>query len=311
MSKKSARTERLSQWYEGLRYFHLYRTKDLPYRERLALSAVLSTKGAASAQRVSTLTGCDLRTVKTYLQSLVSSGLLSKSSNGYSAIEPPDPAAVFYLRKIEGKPEHWRDQLAYDRIYVLAEESSLTPAENMLLWVFVSCSRDGFAVEGESINGLVALTGISRRTVQRAMDKLQSLGFFETVSRGFFLIHPPDDKRRALFAPVERKASKVKEELAAHRLKCLNMILPDYSEEGRRSILDRYIEDFECEEHEISAIKVMDRFDIGIDDIYYIISVGRKFANRNKFIRLFNRAMESPNPVPLMKKMFRDYFKGS
>src|SRR5262249_54749409 len=115
---------------------------------------------------------------------------------------------------------------AYDRYYVLADKTELTIGCNLTLWTLVGKSEDGLVVDGQSKNGLAALTGLSDRTVERSLARLEWLGFLAPPGAGRWGVFPPDSRRLACFRekPPAKATDDIEAIKARHRAAVTDMV---------------------------------------------------------------------------------------
>ena len=167
------------EWLAQKKRFRLFTTKNhaalrltdrivygfLAYRARIGQPTTKAMLAADTGlQRV--------KTVPEALKRLAGPGLglAREVEGGYVALEPTGEVAGLFCPLKDG--EHWSQRLAYNWYY--PAKDGLTTQQNYLLWML-----HGTTGHTHNQTGLERLTGLTRKTVAAAINRLKDLDFIE------------------------------------------------------------------------------------------------------------------------------------
>jgi hypothetical protein len=318
----SPRVKTLDRWYPAREFFPLLRTKGLTPRHRLLISAIAYrerkdlTINVADLRRSTRLDSS--RELPKLLDQLDSEfGLVAyeKASGLIRTREPQDVAAFFQIRKPPANLRHWSEHVAYDRYYVLASKTDLTIGSNLTLWTLVGKSDDGLIVDGQSRNGLAALTGLSEKTVERSLKRLEELGFIEPLCAGLWGLFPPDARRLACFRErvVVRPTEDIEAIKARHRAAVADVV-EEFDIEDRYKAINKALKQadlFPLTRLEEGWASDMEQEAFSPENIVFVIRAlrrGLKPGALSKFWKDAKEQAKSPDFFPLLRHKVRGYF---
>jgi hypothetical protein len=318
----SPRVKTLNRCYPGREFFPLLRTMNLTPRLRLLISAV-----AYRERKNLPITAADLRRSTRLDNSREIPKLLGQLDSEFGLVEyrkdtglirtrePGDITEFFRPRKPPANLRHWSEQVAHDRYYVLADNTDLTVGGNVTLWTLAGKSEDGLIVEGQTKNGLAALTRLSTKTVERSLDLLEQLGFLAPLGAGLWGLFPPDARRSACFR--EKAVVVPKEDIesikARHRADVADVV-EEFDIEHRYRAINRALKQagfFPLSDAEDTWTSVMEEADFSPEDITYVIrgmKRGLKGSALSKFWKDSKKQANSPDFFPLLRHKIRGYF---
>ena len=316
------RAETLNLWYPGREFFPLLRTKDLSPRHRLLISAI-----AYRERRKLPISVVDLRRSTRLDNSREIPKLLRQLDSEFGLVEygketglirtrePQDIASCFRPRTPPANPRHWSEHVAYDRYYVLADKTELTIGANVVLWTLAGKSEDGLVVEGQSRNGLAALTGFTEKTVDRGLRKLEELGFLTPLGPGLWGMFPPDERRLSCFrekAVIEPRVD-VEAIKARHRV-AVASVVEEFDFKSRDRAINRELERaelFPLGQTESGWVSAMEKESFAPRDIVFVLRAmrgGLKPSVLSKFWADAKARANSPDIFPLLRHKIKGYF---
>jgi hypothetical protein len=318
----SPRAQTLNRWYPGREFFPLLWTRNLTPRERLLISALAYRERAELP-----ITAADLRRSTRLDNSREIPRLLERLDRDCGLVEyrrasglirtrePEDLTAFFRPRKPPADPRHWSERVAYDRYYVLADKTDLTIGNNLTFWTLVGKSEDGLIVEGQSRNGLAALTGLSGKTVERSLARLEDLGFLAPLGAGMWGLFPPDARRLGCFRqkPAVKEAHDVEAIKERHRAAVADLVEVSGIKDRYRSI-NRALaaaELFPLDGLQEHWVTTMEAEAFSPEDIVFVIRAmrrGLKPGALAKFWKAARSQSHSPDIFPLLRHKIRKYF---
>jgi biotin operon repressor len=181
---------------------HRLSTHPLKYIDALVYGALIYRSRAGRGDKIGRIrrsTGLDRTTIRQSINRLMSNGCVQQHDDGYEAIEPQADSRQLFSWKTT-PCDAWQSRFVYDKTYLPAEESGLTPIWNALFWRLVSQAvpvegRTGHLMVGpgakvSSLSNEYLAKGLrcSRKTVAAGLQYLQKHGLIH--------LHPLDGKRR-------------------------------------------------------------------------------------------------------------------
>ena len=179
------------------------KTSPLDLSQRLAYSALLSKADGLSQGAVSLLTGLDAKgTVAAALKVLSRHGLAVQDVNHWLPLEPNEGRKDWFSIAI--KDEHWRNRLAYTKLYRRAEECPLTLRQVVVYSTLISLAKGskdrkdlperhrGRVCDGLTFEYISLISSVGVKTVRSTIDKLAEMklakSFASTLRSRFALV---------------------------------------------------------------------------------------------------------------------------
>jgi hypothetical protein len=181
---------------------HRLEKHPLKYVDMLVYAALVygSRKGRRDKiSRIGRKTGLDRSTIRKSLRRLVHHRCVGQHDDGWEALEPNADSRQLFSWKTEAQGT-WQSKFVYDKTYLPAQGSGLTPIWNALFWRLVSLAvpiegrtghlmiAPGAAVSLVSNEYLARGLRCSRKTIASGLGFLQKQGLIN--------VHPVDGKRR-------------------------------------------------------------------------------------------------------------------
>jgi len=196
------------QYWSDKRYLKLLTCRkecDLSHPERRILSFLVfkaRDKTGVGTRAITKALGLDRRTIWAATRRLVDLGFVTKTGQGYQALDPLAVRPGSFAAPHEAND--WWERLRTYRHYLLTDaakrsrghpDGRLTEMDNAVLWMLYSLGQGGREIVGQRVAGLAALLGCSPHTVRGAIGRLSKAGLIMKRSDGFTLLEPEESIR--------------------------------------------------------------------------------------------------------------------